>query len=996
MLDKMKQHKKPILIAAVVVVVILIGGGLLAAYLWSGGGESLLAWAFPEFTDNYISSKPTYTSRDPKVTFDGTLDDEAWEGKQWLDVTMETEKSVRVKMTSYFGEDGLYLAFDVDDAGVYYNVLRGPHFNSGIQLYLAAEEGADTMDRAYQIELMPKGKAQVQVYENGNYKETRRPVYCAGNFKGELNSPQCRGYTMEAFFSYSMLDDAAEAMYANPAIIRTFSSEFDDYERTWYWFGGEINGASWTNATTWWYFNKDGLVGYDVSLTGDENGKLEGKDFVPFGEDYTCEIVPNEGYYAGTLTVNGKDVLKDVTYKKGKTYYTIEQPKEALDIVASFAKLPEGAVTISGTINDGTNAVKGASAWAVLNGFSQQLALDENGNYSASVPAVEGLKIFAEADGYVSGISSVPKNGGTVNVVLRKPFFGVNQSVNQGSENTNDWDLTRLYENRVRLRTPGSQVIMMNSEIYSNSILASANLVTEMVSGKDTRTGFCFYDADGNRVYLALSMMGEVKDDNPNGDISCSLQVISVNKDGKYSWGSSGMLVPISDEKTIMKLAGSEEGVPMSVRYFNGAFDVWINGEQVAFDVKATDPDGKDVLSAGAKAAVGLECWNGKSVYNQLTFDGNYPAKDPNSVSGWDLSKLDQGIVRSLSDFWMTKAMLTNEYKNEMSISARIPLPLVSGKDTRAGFTFENQRGDDVFIALTMNGEKDNITFYNVQIISKNFSKWDFSGMITDITLWGDIRAAANSSEGVDVSVYVKDGKFTIGIGGYLVAEDVYAKDAETDKNIFEGDTALKCGLETAGQKVTFTNVALGSTKPDFEKSLIGSEWDLSKIDQGEVHLTKANWESPAMLWRTLRDKYYITSKVVLTPESKDIRSGYRLVDKDGNVAFICLYCDKDNNYSVQTIYRTATGGFNWGWCSAPLDESYGISNAAKGIPFAVSYENGKVSIWVNNKQVAGEVTWDIDGNKLFPAGTKVSVGLECWDYEGTFYQLAAYNKRPK
>jgi hypothetical protein len=888
------------------------------------------------------------------------------------------------------------LAFDVDDVGVYYNVIRGVHNNSGIQLYLAAEEGASDMERAYQIELLPKGNPAVQVFENGNYKNARRPIYCASNVKGELNDAECRGYTLEVFLSYDMLDDKAESIYANPAIIRTFSSEYNDFERTWYWFGEKIKGASWTNATTWWSFNQDGLVGYDVSLTGDENGKLEGKDYVPLGEDYTFEIVPNEGCYANKLTVNGKDALKNVVYKKGKTYYTVEEPKEALDIVASFAKMPEETVTISGTINDGTNAVDGISAWVVLNGFSQQLDLDGNGNYSASVPAVDGLKVFAEAGGYVSGISSVPKSGGTVNVVLRKPFFGKNEILNRGSDYLVPWDLTRLYENRVRLKTPGSQVIMTNSEIASDSILVSTNISMEMASGKDTRAGFCFLDGDGNRVYLALSMMGEVNKKNPNGDLSCGMQVISINKNGKYSWKLSGLLLPLPDEKTVMKLAGSEDGVPLSIRYCNGAFDIWVNGEQVAFDVKAKDPDGNEVLSVGAKVAVGLECWNGKTVYSQLTFDGNYPSKPPTKVSGWDLSKLDQGIVSSLSKFWNTKAMITDEYKNEMSISAKIPLPLVSGKDTRAGFAFENQRGDDVFIALTMNGEKNNITYYNLQVISKKFTNWNFSGAITDITLWDDIRSEANSSEGVDVSVYVKDGKFTVGIGGYLVAEDVYAMDRDTKKNILEGDTALRCGLQTANQNVTFTNVTLGSTKPEFKESLIGSEWDLSKIDQGEVRSTKANWESPAMIWRTLRDKYYITSDIVLPPMGKDIRSGYRLVDKDGNVAFICLFCDKNNKYTVQTIYRTATGSFKWGWCSPALDESYGISNAETGIPFAVSYNSGKVNIWVNNKQVAGGVTWQVDGNDLFKADTKVSVGLECWTIKGEFHNLEVYNVRPK
>lgn len=990
MLDKIKQNRKMILIAIMSVAVILLG--IIAVIFWF---KKTPDYTFKDYSNKQESEEKKYENADSNVKFDGELDDSVWGKKRWLDVEHLSDSTIRVRMTSYFGEDGLYIAFDVDDLGIYYDRNRDTSYNSGIQLYLSPLSGAkDITGYGYEITMNAGNETEVKKYQDGAYEMCPGKVEVTTKIKGELNSADAKGYTMEAFIDYNMLGEELDSVFANPAIIRSFSNEKD--ERQWYCFGIESRGSSWTQADTWWTFDKDGLVAYDVSIDSSENGEIKGQAYAVHGDDYTLEVLPNEGYYAAYLLINNKNVTEDLYYLNGKTYYTIEGAKEDLEIKATFMPVPSNTINISGKISDGSAAISGVKAWVVKNGYAEPLSVDANGNYSATVPAIEGLQIFVEAPGCVS--ACVTAKDGVNNITLQKEYFGENKSVKRSSSDVKFWDLTRLYEDRVRLKSAEHGMQLVHSNIYSNSVYASANVITNASKGIDTRAGFTFYKDANTSVIVALTMSGEVNENNPKGNISCGIQMIT-EQNGEYTWTNGGIVVPLENQEAIIEAATGDKGIPMAVHYCNGMFDVWVNGEQVAYCIYPTNENGQNLIDTNTKMAVGLECWSNKAVYENLKFDGNYPVRTVSNVSGWDLSQVNKGIVKSLTNSGWTQAMLTTGYANKINISANIPLPLEKGKDTRAGFYFKNQKGEDVFVALTMNGQKNQYNptgdlYYTIQVISKDYTSWDVTGAIEDVSKWEYVKTAASSKEGLPVSVYVEDGKFTIGINGYTVAENVYASD-KNGKNVLDGDTAVMAGLATSGTEMVFTNVAISSEKPNF-KDAGNLYWDFSKISQGEVTLSKKDGESKTILWPELRDKYYVTSNIVLSKAEGDVRSGYRFEDKDGNAVYVALLCEGGEKYKVQIIYTPVDGERNWVWESSYLDDTYGIKDAeTKGIPMEAFYHDGTFTVWVNNKNIGTDIVLKVNEKDIIPQETKMSLGLECWNVAGKFYQLSAYDKKP-
>ncbi|NMA66584.1 MAG: hypothetical protein GX957_10155 [Clostridiaceae bacterium] len=985
-----------ILIVSVCLAVTIAAVSILIAFLPQ---KSIPTWEFPPFTDTLGKQETKFASQDSKIRFDGVLDDEAWKGKRWLNLSHNSDENIRAKMTTHFGTDGLYIAFDVDDVGVFFSKSRAAAVNSGIQLYLSSMYGAeDITDHAYEIMFTAGGTIQVNKYLDGRYVLSAGNVHLALQLKGELNTVSCKGYTMEVYIDYKMLDDDHQSVYSSIAIVRSQSVE--GTERQWHWFGEDTKNLQWTRASTWWAFDKDGLIAHNVTLEGDENGSLNGNDYVTDGDDYVFWLEPNEGYYADVVTVNGKPLNEEPLYKKGKSYYILYENNGDLHIKATFKKLPEKKINVKGKVTDGKIAVNGASVWAVKNGYSEPVSLNSDGSFTASLPAISGLKIYVEANGYTPKLVSVPPGGGSVSIVLQQSFIGDNSYVNQVSTQVPYWDLSRLYENKVALKssTLGS-ARLMNSQIYSNSVYASANIVVPQKKGVDSRAGFTFFDNAGNRAFIALTMAGEVNQWNPDGKISYNVQVIS----GDYSWSYDGSIMAFDDQDKVIRKASSDSGIPFAVHYRNGQFDIWVDGVQVGYSVVSKDKNGKAVFASGAKVAVGLESWLCAVKYHDLSFKENYPIPKsiPKIVNGWDISQLDKGIAKCMVPSWLNKYMLTEDYSDKICISANLTLPQKQGMDTRAGFYFTNKRGDNVFVCLTMNGEvsqwnPNGDMHYSLQFISKNGTSWNSKGTIQNISGWNDVTKLANSSSGVPVTVYVENGVFTVGINGYLVADKVFPID-ENEKNIFEGDTELKYGLEIAMEKVTYTNIRVTKEKPELQYR-INESWDLSKLSEGKVSLRNAI-DSSAMLWTKYRSRIYLSANVTLVPFVMDVRTGFRLVDEKGNIAFIALLNEPketEDRYKLQVNVKPAGGSWQ---CPVIIDVNSitGIREAAtspEGVPFEVEFNSGKLSVWINGKNVLSNYTINTSDGILFSDDAKVMAGLECWSYAGKFNNIVAYDKR--
>ena len=110
-------------------------------------------YAFSDYA--YINPmRPTLSTADSNVTLDGVLDESIWANQRKFYSSLKTDESITLQMTTYNGQDGIYLAFDVNDPAVYYSNERTSTNNSGVELYISSMDGAkDITGHAYEIDL---------------------------------------------------------------------------------------------------------------------------------------------------------------------------------------------------------------------------------------------------------------------------------------------------------------------------------------------------------------------------------------------------------------------------------------------------------------------------------------------------------------------------------------------------------------------------------------------------------------------------------------------------------------------------------------------------------------------------------------------------------------------------------------------------------------------------------------------------------------------------
>ena len=970
----MKQNKKIVLIA---VIAFLVIAAALAAILLI---PRKLDYTFPPFSSQYEERK-NYVSQDSQITFDGVLDEEIWKNRRWLDVGHISEEHIGVKMTSYFGEDGLYIAFDVNDYGVYYNKYRYIDYNSGLQLYLSPLNGAkDITNCGYEISLNAGEKVGVKQFDGNRFEDYLGRVYMESQIKGDINTPEATGYTIEAYIDYTILGEDCEAIFAYPAIVHTTSAT--ESERQWYSFGLNEKGVSWTRADTWWSFDQQGLIGHQVTFQT-ENGTVQGNDFVPNGDDYTFTMAPQAGYYAESVLVNGEDVSSKMYYSEGNTLCTMERVTAPLDIQVCYAPMPEAVMDLSGTVTDAEGNPLYAQVWAVAGGYSQLLNVDGQGNFSGTVPALDGMELFAAAEGYVP--VEIVSQAGNNKIQLAKMYFGNNENVVRNGTDIALWDLTRMYQGRIRMISTEFAMQLVHSQIYSDNIFASAKLFTDVEQGMDSRAGFTFYVNEELSVFVALTVHGEVNEFNPEGDLGCSVQVIA-EQGGERIWGNGGIIVPIENPQRIMELAKTK-GVPFAVHYNRGAFDIWVDDQQIGYGVYPKNENGENRLQDNDAVAIGLETWSSRAVFEELKLDGDYDVIRQLSAPGWDLSRLESGIAKSES-IAGNVAMLDEDYYGKLCVTGKLPLLLKNGDDIRAGVVLRNKDGAEVFVALTAHGK----SHYSVQVISGGWASWKVSGQIADISTWNELLELAKSG-GIPFTVYSENGKLTIGLNGYLVAENIVA--LNNDGNAVLGDnTDLAPGLATPGTTMTITGIQVTQNRPVLKDS-VERLWDISKKNSG-IYTSKTDGEW-ASLW--LNDAYSgkvsVTANLPLKLQSgDDIRAGVVLRNKQGIEVFVALTAHGNSHYSVQVI----SGGWASWAVSGKIEDlsTWNELTTLDSIPLAVYVEDGKLTIGINGYVIAsGIVPLDGNGNAILGGGFQVQPGIATAGTSLTFTNVSVGLVKP-
>lgn len=291
---------------------------------------------------------------------DGVLNDEVYSSVRWLNnYTLDRETlpqdidrvktlaaaAAQLNMTVFFRDSGMYAAIDVtNEAGkaAYVNDGRDEALNSGVELML----------KGYKVKLSPAGKFAWEKETDGAwaaYTEAESSVLGVQAKTAPLNEAGNTGYSMEFFVPAANL--SAMGMDAAALARGGETAEMDAVLVTSYGFN-DTAAARWelSSLLAWdedLAFGKDGAAVYDISveLKGEKGASTVAeallRDYTLPYDDTTFLIKEAEGYKLKSFTING--VAYDVEYlqngfEKGKVTLRTDEVTSDLAVVAEFEK----------------------------------------------------------------------------------------------------------------------------------------------------------------------------------------------------------------------------------------------------------------------------------------------------------------------------------------------------------------------------------------------------------------------------------------------------------------------------------------------------------------------------------------------------------------------------------------------------------------------------------------------------------------------------------
>lgn len=211
-----------------------------------------------------------------------------------------------------------------------------------------------------------------------------------------------------------------------------------------------------------------------------------------------------------------------------------------------------------------------------------------------------------------------------------------------------------------------------------------------------------------------------------------------------------------------------------------------------------------------------------------------------------------------------------------------------------------------------------------------------------------------------------------------------------------EGEYTLLCegaGFLTVSEKVVLNadaqrNVSLvklflgaseviGSASED-------SSWDFSRLGEGIAVCKDNGWLVSANHTTLYGEKMFVSADIVMNAlGGGDPRTGFRFVDKTGKGYFVSLHAFYNTSapeYRVQIVALNQSGVPDNGWLSevALIGDHFHAPATGGGLPFAVLYDNGKITAWVNGEKIVNEYQSDIAigaDKKVVPALTACGGG---------------------
>lgn len=580
---------------------------LLATLLLAGCKETQIVPA----KEAYSFENQQVPKADPDTGFviDGVLDEPQYQNCNWLKLqNAEGGAGVDIAMTSFYGENGMYIVYDIsENAMIYVNPDRPTYLNSCIEMYLATSNASSmNSNEIFEIDMLPTGDLTIRQRTGKdnwvNVASTHDVMAHLGATTkgGAVNTEACTGYNLELFIPWAFLDKVgidAEAMqnsffYINPVHITSFSYEGTNAssDRYWYGFATQLGSDGWNDVSQFFRFGKQGVLGtVPVKLEPGENYTMTGNDMVIPGMMTTVQITPNDGYALSSIMINGEEYIDRVAFNKdGSVTLELRGRKEGLEISATASAVTQGNKNLSGMVQLhklGGDSLEGVSVSYKGPMGEKPVTLESDGSFVLSNLEQGYYVVTAEKAGYAPINRGIYLNQNLTTVLeLEYEMFRAETGYNWILDDQNDGVLNRFGGSGKILSVDAYDQFAVDAMIRYDTQLAQ---MSQGDTYQQQRAGIQIKFSNGK--YWRVDLMKE------NGVFK--VQYAKHNESTLFTWKT---VHELTEEE--IALYQSAEGIKLSVLRDKNYAWVCLNGKPVAIEVL-------DAEYAGLTAQIGFEGW---------------------------------------------------------------------------------------------------------------------------------------------------------------------------------------------------------------------------------------------------------------------------------------------------------------------------------------------------------------------------------------------------
>ena len=920
----------------------------------------------------YVNPEKVKAEPDEGFVIDGVLDEPQYANCKWLKLrNSQGDSGVDLAMTSYYGENGMYILYDITEDGIIYvNPNRATYLNSCVEMYFASSN-ASNMDsnELFEIDMLPTGTLSVRQRtgkENWVNVASTDDVMArlgATTKGGPVNTEGCNGYYLELFMPWAYLeklgvnitDKSQDYFYINPAHITSYNYDGTaaGSDRYWYAFATQLGGDGWNDVSQYFRFGATGIVGtVPVEMQQGANYTITGNDSVIPGMMTAVQITPNAGYAISSILVNGEEYIHQASYNQdGSVTLQLRGQSKGLKISAATESVSQGNKTLSGKVQVhklGGDTLDGVEVYYKGPAGERNIALESDGSFALSDLAQGYYTITVQKKGYASVERGIYLNRNVeTNLVLEYETFKATTGYNWILDDQNDGVLNRFGGSGKILTVDSYNKFRIDGQFRYDTKLAEAGKGNNY---KQQRAGIQIKFSNGK--YWRVDLMLE------NGVYK--VQYATHSEGTLFTWKTVHNLT----EQQIAKYC-SKEGIQLSVLRDGNYAWVCLDGKPVAIEVL-------DSEYANLTAQLGFEGWIANQQIEEMEYnisknvDRNLRSFYFTTNTSWDISRQMEGVL-SLPEGGSAAIPFYGKYTDvDLTLKNVKEHDTTGKKPGRTDVLFEFDNNKSVSFGLVCTDRANKIVWLQTLGNADNYiPATRIKGLYK---LSAEEAAEYIGGKGVELQVIRKGTDVYLFMGGKEIAiwdltQNNSGVKATTQATVSirhydaEGDVTMN--FDISGE---VGEIKVDKVFKDNEK------WDLSKEQQGVISLPGGGTDTSLQLFKKYQNiDMTVTAKEYDTTGKKPGRTDILFefdLNNDGTM-------DKNVSFGIVQLSggRCVLQTLGWAEKYIPakrINELYELTYAqgqkykGQGIDFRVVRYGTMVYLYLEDTQVA---TFDLTQN---------------------------------